>query len=120
MNLDNQMISILSHGIRMETNSQEEEEEFLLNLTAFINKSLAYRALYGAIQNGLLVETVCFDPICYIQILNETLVFLPLSENDFFPVIMKALEYISNIEKEKAELLKEFNKDNDDNLFEWV
>ena len=120
--LNSAMKSILRYGIKMETQDQEEDDNYLIELSMFINQSHSYNALHEPNQNRILVETVYFNPISYIEISSGTLSFIPVTDEGFFPVMMKVLEFIA--ERSKEEEAKRVKKRREekvpDDIFDWV
>ena len=120
--LNSAMKSILRYGIKMDTKSQEEDDDYILELSMFINQSHSYNAIHEPNQNRILVETVYFNPISYIEISNGTLSFIPVTDEGFFPVMMKVLEFIAErSRKEETERTKKKREEKvPDDIFDWV
>jgi len=120
--LNSTMKSILRYGIKMDTKDQEEDDNYLIDLSLFINQSHSYNALHEPAKNRILVETVYFSPISYIEISRGTLSFIPVTDEGFFPVMMKVLEFIALREKEEeAKRIKKRREENvPDDIFDWV
>jgi len=120
--LNSTMKSILRYGIKMETRGQVEDDDYLLELSMFINQSHSYNALHEPNQDRILVETVYFNPISYIEISNGTLSFIPVTDEGFFPVMMKVLEFIAErSKKEEDERIKKRREEKvSDDFFDWV
>ena len=116
------MKSVLRHGIRLDTNDQEEDDNYLLDLSLFVNESLSYNALHEPQKNRILVETVYFNPISYIEISNGTLSFIPITDEGFFPVMMKVLEFIIEREREEEDKRIKTKREGNvpDDIFDWV
>ena len=120
--INNTMKSILRYGIKMETKDQEEDDNYLIDLSLFINQSHSYNAIHEPQKNRILVETVYFNPISYIEISNGTLSFIPVTDEGFFPIMMKVLEFIAEkSKKEEAERAKKRREEKvPDDIFDWV
>ena len=120
--LNNTMKSILRYGIKMDTKDQEEDDNYLIDLSLFINQSHSYNAIHEPQKNRILVETVYFNPISYIEISNGTLSFIPVTDEGFFPIMMKVLEFIAEkSKKEEAERAKKKREEKvPDDIFDWV
>ena len=120
--LNNTMKSILRYGIKMDTKDQEEDDNYLIDLSLFINQSHSYNAIHEPQKNRILVETVYFNPISYIEISNGTLSFIPVTDEGFFPIMMKVLEFIAEkSKKEEAERAKKRREEKvPDDIFDWV
>jgi hypothetical protein len=120
--INSTMKSILRYGIKMDTKDQEEDDNYLLDLSLFINQSNSYNAIHEPQKNRILVETVYFSPISYIEISTGTLSFIPVTDEGFFPVMMKVLEFIAL--REKEEEVKRIKKKREekvpDDIFDWV
>ena len=116
------MKSILRHGLAMDSSGQEEDDSCLSELGEFINESHSYNALHEPNKNRLLVETVYFNPISYIEITMGTLSFIPITDEGFFPVMMKVLEFITQKDREEeAKRVKEKREGQvPDDAFDWI
>jgi len=120
--LNKTLKSLLRYGIAMGTTDQEDDDNYLIDLSLFINESHSHNALHEPSKNRILIETVYFNPICYVEITRGTLSFIPITDEGFFPVMMKVLEYIAHKEREEEALRikKKREESVPDDIFDWV
>ena len=95
----------LTYGINLGDMSREEEQEYMLNLSDYINKGGTFVSAYD--DTKLTIETKYMEPLVMVRVRKGTLEFLPLSESSFFDSFMSVLEFIS-FKKKEADILKEF------------
>ena len=120
--LNKTLKSLLRYGIDMGGADQEQNDNYLIDLSLFINESHSHNALHEPSKNRILIETVYFNPICYVEITNGTLSFIPITDDGFFPVMMMVLEFIAQREREE-ELIRIKKKREEkvpDDIFDWV
>jgi hypothetical protein len=120
--LNKTLKSLLRYGIAMGTTDQEDDDNYLIDLSLFINESHSHNALHEPSKNRILIETVYFNPICYVEITRGTLSFIPITDEGFFPVMMKVLEHIAHKEREEEALRikKKREESVPDDIFDWV
>ena len=95
----------LTYGVKLPKMSKQEEEDYLLSLSDFINKGKIFRGVYG--DHGITIETRYMESIMLVRIRKNTLEFMPISETSFFDSFMSVLEYIS-FRKKEENIMKEF------------
>jgi len=95
----------LTYGINLGDMSREEELEYMLNLSDFINKAGSFTSVYD--DTKLTIETKYMEPLVMVRVRKNTLEFLPLSDSSFFDSFMSILEFIS-FKKKEEDLMKEF------------
>tara|TARA_Y100000592_G_scaffold6595_1_gene9387 strand:+ start:4398 stop:4841 length:444 start_codon:yes stop_codon:yes gene_type:complete len=95
----------LTYGIKLDHLSRQEQKDYLLDLSDFINKAGAFVSDYR--DDNIIIESKYMDPILAVKIRNNTLEFLPMGEASFFDSFMTVLSFIS-YKKEEKEILKEF------------
>ena len=108
MNILESIQKILDFGIDLGECSDQECEEFIANLSWFINSKTSSTSTCE--ENKIVIENFSGVPVLALQILrNRTLQFLPLAEDDFFESFMSVLEFIStddSIPRKKEPSLK--------------
>ena len=85
---------ILDFGIDLGECTDKECEEFIANLSWFINSKTSSQSTFE--EDKIVIENFSGAPVLALQVVrNRTLQFMPLSEDDFFESFMSVLEFIS-------------------------
>ncbi len=95
----------LTYGIKLDHLSHQEQKDYLLDLSDFINRAGVFTSDYQ--NDKIVIESKYMDPILAVKIRKGRLEFLPLAEGSFFDSFMTVLSFIS-YKKEEKEILKEF------------
>ena len=94
MNILESIQKILDFGIDLGECTDQECEEFIANLSWFINSKTSSQS--NCEENKIVIENFSGEPVLALQIVkSRTLQFMPLSEDDFFESFMSVLEFIS-------------------------
>jgi hypothetical protein len=99
--------SILKNGMKLGSMTEEEQKQYEANLIQHIADSPYYTAFYDAETKTIMVETTYFDPLLCIDVTNDSIYFLPLSEKGYYPAFIKIIEFIMLDRKRKKALMEE-------------
>ena len=103
----------LKYGVFLGEQAPAQDRRFLLTLAAFINKRKRHNAVIEN-ENRLLVESRYMDSLFYVDIENNVLSFVPLTDENFFDAYMEVLEYLAHTSrKPKQEKVKKEDIDLD-------
>tara|TARA_A100001391_G_C5061222_1_gene276099 strand:+ start:1365 stop:1754 length:390 start_codon:yes stop_codon:yes gene_type:complete len=105
----------LKYGVFLGEQTASQDRRFLLQLAAFINKRKRHNAVVED-ESRLLVESRYMDSLFYVDIENNVLSFVPLTDENFFDAFTEVLEYLANTsKKDKNQKIKKEDVDLD-----WV
>ena len=98
--------SILKNGMILGEMTDEEKKTYQANLISFLSQSPFYAAFYDHDTNTIMVETTYFDPLICVDITNNGIYFLPLTDKGYYQAFMKIMEFVM-IERKKSKEIEE-------------
>ena len=88
----------LKYGVFLGEQTSVQDRRFLLGLAAFINKRKRHNAVVES-ETRLLVESRYMDSLFYVDVENNVLSFVPLTDENFFDAFLEVLEHLANTSK---------------------
>lgn len=121
MNVQKQIERVLQSGISIETNSEEEEDNYRQQLLEFLIKKNSF-CLMNEEAKAITVSSHYHD-IAEIVVVAGSVFITPLSDEGFFKVFMDMLEFIAKkgaeqLALEKIEKEKKYEIKDED--LEWL
>jgi len=101
------LASIIKNGMNLGKMTEEEQKEYEANLISHIANSPYYTAFYDYDTKTIMVETSYFDPLICVDVTDDSIYFLPLSEKGYYQAFMKIMEFIMLDKKRKKALMEE-------------
>jgi hypothetical protein len=99
------MAQIVKNGLKLELMTENERSSYVAGLIGHISESSLFNAFYDNETRTVMVETSYFDPLLIIDITEDSVYFLPLSETNYYKAFMKVLEFIWLDQKRKKQAL---------------
>jgi hypothetical protein len=88
------LAEILKNGIYLGEMTAEERKNYQADLIQHISSSVYFSAFYDYETNTVMVETKYFDPLLCIDVTQDSIYFLPLSDKGYYEAFMKVAEFI--------------------------
>jgi len=99
--------SILKNGMKLGDMTEDEQRAYQASLIEHVTTSQYYTAFYDHETKTIMVETSYFDPLLCVDVTHDSIYFLPLSENGYYPAFMKIIEFIMLDRKKKKAMMEE-------------
>ena len=102
---------ILKNGMVLGKMSDDERKGYEASLIEHVSTSPYYSAFYDHDTKTVMIETTYFDPLLCVDISEDSIYFLPLTENGYYSAFMKVIEFVMlDRKKKKADLEKQLEE----------
>ena len=98
------LANIIKNGMNLGKMTEKEQTDFQANLIDHISKSPYYAAFYDHDTKTIMVETSYFDPLICIDVTDDSIYFLPLTQKGYYQAFIKIIEFIMLDRKQKKAL----------------
>ena len=89
------LASIIKNGLAFDEKiTDQQKDTYRADLVAFIAETPYYAAFYDHDTMTIMVETSYFDPLLCVDITNDGIYFLPLTEKGYYRAFIKVVEFI--------------------------
>ena len=88
------LAEILKNGIHLGKMTPEEQKNYQADLILHISSSVYFSAFYDYETSTIMIETKYFDPLLCIDVTEDSIYFLPLSDKGYYEAFMKVAEFI--------------------------
>ena len=105
------LANIIKNGMAFDTRiTDTQRDSYRADLVAFIAETPYYTAFYDHDTMTIMVETSYFDPLICVDITNNGIFFLPLTEKGYYRAFMKVIEFIMLNKKRLRDVEEEEQK----------
>ena len=99
------MAQIVKNGLKLGPMTVSEQKSYVAGLIGHVSESSFFNAFYDNETRTVMVETSYFDPLLIVDVTEDSVYFLPLSETNYYKAFMKVLEFVWLDQKRKKHLL---------------
>ena len=111
---------IINEGIGLSPLNRLQRIEYLERLHEFINNEGAFNSYLE--DNRIVIETFIHDPILAVDLENESIFFIPISDSDWLDPLLTVLRFvrIAEIEETYKEELTKKEIEEANKQFDWI
>jgi len=112
--------NVINEGIGLSPLNGIQRIEYLERLHEFINNEGAFNSYLE--DNRIVIETFIHDPILAVDLENESIFFIPISDSDWLDPLLTVLRFvrIAEIEETYKEELTKKEIEEANKQFDWI
>ena len=112
--------NVINEGIGLSPLNGIQRIEYLEKLHEFINNEGAFNSYLE--DNRIVIETFIHDPILAVDLENESIFFIPISDSDWLDPLLTVLRFvrIAEIEEIYKEELTKKEIEEANKQFDWI